>query len=278
MSRCTFLFAPGSDRKKSEKAMASEADVIILDLEDAVAMTEKEQARENIIGMLVKSQSKPVLVRINALSTIWSLQDLLAVVPLKPLGIVLSKTESAFDVKKVSWIIDQLIGKEGEVDIYPLIESARGVEEAVNIAQASKRIKRLIFGALDYTLDIGLSYTNDPLIHSYARARLVAASAVAGIEGPIDTVYPAFKDEKGLRRDTLEGKKMGFKGKLVIHPAQIAIVKELYTPTPEETEEARQIVEVYLQALAEGKGAIQWQGKMLDEPVLKRAQQVLALR
>lgn len=278
MSRCTFLFAPGSDRKKSAKAMASEADVIILDLEDAVALTEKEQAREYILGMLAQGLSKPVLVRINALSTTWALQDLLAVVPLKPLGIVLSKTESALDVKKVSWIIDQLIGVEGEVDIYPLIETARGVEEAVNIAQASKRIKRLIFGALDYSLDIGLSYTNDPSIYSYARARLVAASAVAGIEGPIDTVYPAFKDEKGLRRDTLEGKKMGFRGKLVIHPAQIAIVKELYTPALEEIEEARQIVEVYLQALAEGKGAVQWQGKMLDEPVLKRAQQVLALR
>jgi citrate lyase subunit beta/citryl-CoA lyase len=257
--------------------MASEADVIVLDLEDEVSLIEKEQTRKYILGVLAEELAKPILVRINCLNTAWALQDLLAVVPLKPLGIILPKTESASDVKKVCWVIDQLIGNDGEMGIYPLIETARGVEEAVNIAKASKRIKRLIFGGLYYSSDIGLSYSNDPSIYAYARARLVAASAIAEIEGPVDTVYPAFKDEKGLRRDTLEGKKMGCKGKMVIHPAQIAIVKELYTPTVEEFEEARQIVEVYLQSLAEGNGAAQWQGKILEEPVLKRAQKVLRL-
>lgn len=276
MSRWTFLFAPGNDRKKLEKAMASEADVIVLDLEDTVAsLTDKKQARENILGVLVEKLTKPILVQISSLSTTSVLQDLLAIVPLKPLGIILPTTESALDVQKVCWVMDQLIGKECEMGIYPLIETALGVEDAVNIAKASKRIKRLIFGAFGYSLDTGLSHTNDSSIYAYARARLVAASAAAGIEGPIDTIYPAFKDEKGLRRDTLEGKKMGFKGKLVIHPAQIAIVKELYTPTADEFEEARQIVEVYFQALAEGKDTAQWQGKLLDEQVLKRAQLVL---
>lgn len=276
MSGRTFLFAPGSERQKSEKALASDADVIILDLEDAVAITEKEHARASIVQLLSEKRTKLVLVRINSLSTTWALQDLLSIVPLKPDGIVLPKTESALDVKKVCWVIDQLLGKECDLGIYPLIETACGVEEAVTIAQASKRIKRLIFGALDYSLDIGLNFTGDPFTYSYARARLVAASAVAKLQGPIDTVYPAFRDEKGLRKDTLDGRKIGFKGKLVIHPAQITIVNQLYTPSVEEFEEARQIVEACMQAQVEGKGAIQWQGKMLDEPVLRRAQQVLA--
>lgn len=277
MSGRTFLFAPGSDKKKTQKAIVSEADVIILDLEDAVALSEKVQARENIMEILTNERTKPIFVRINALSTPWALQDLLSVVPLNPDGLVLPKTESDVDVKKVCWIIDQLLGEEGGIGVYPLIETACGVEEVVTIARASKRVKRLIFGALDYSLDIGLSYTGDSSTYYYARARLVAASAIAGLEGPVDTVYPAFKDEEGLRQDTLEGKKIGFKGKLVIHPTQIALVNKLFTPTSEEYEEARQIVGIYLQAQAEGRGAIQWKGKMLDEPVLKRAQQVMKL-
>lgn len=270
----TFLFAPGSDAKKAEKALLSNADVIILDLEDAVAPTEKKGARGIIVGLLRAERRKPILVRINSGLTTWALADLLAIVPWQPDGIVVPKA-SPSDIQKVCWVVEQLAGLEHKIGIYPLIETAGGVEEALATAQAGREVRQLIFGALDYCADVGLTFTGDPFPVSYARSRLAVASAAAGLPGPIDTVYPGFKDEEKLRQDTLEGKKLGFRGKLVIHPAQIDVVNELYSPTQEEISEARQIVEVYEQAKAVGLGSVQWKGKMLDEPVLKRAQQII---
>jgi len=126
-------------------------------------------------------------------------------------------------------------------------------------------------------VDLELRYPAQPSALAYARSRLVSASAAAGLEGPLDGVYPPIKDEEGLRRETEEAKLLGCKGKMLIHPAQIAAVNELFTPTEEQVEEARQMLDVYQKAQAEGKGAIQWQGKMLDEPALKWAKRVLGL-
>lgn len=270
-----FLFAPGSDVKKAEKALASQADSVILDLEDAVAPSEKVQARINVADLLEGNRSKPVLVRINALSTVWALQDLLAVLPHRPDGILLPKTESAADVLMVHWMMDQVGGQE-ETKIYPLIETAAGVENANDIVRASNRVGQLFFGALDYYLDLGLSYTEDPECALYARARLVGASVSGKLPGPIDTVYPVIKDEDGLRQDCVNAKKLGFRGKMIIHPVQIPIVQEVFAPSSEQIQEAKEIVEIYGKAQQEGKGAIQWKGKMLDEPVLRRANQILA--
>lgn len=271
----TLLFAPASDRRKVEKALLSEADGVILDLEDAVAPSEKEQARANIVEILAEKPGKSVVVRVNGLNTPWSLKDLLAVIPLQPEGLMIPKVESALDVAKVNWLIDQLLGKESELGLYPMIETALGVEEAVGIARSDRRIQQLVFGALDYAADLALTYSADPWPLAYARSRIVGASVAAGVEGPLDAVFPGIKDEEGLRQDTWEGKKLGFKGKLLIHPAQITPVNEIFSPTEAELEDARQIMEVYENALAEGKGAIQWKGKMLDEPVLKWAKRLL---
>lgn len=275
MGERSFLFVPGIDEKKIAKAMQSSADVIVLDLEDSVIPAQKEMARANVARIITEGSNKPMLVRINSVSTPWALLDLLAVIPQKPYGIMLPKSEKASDVEKVSWISEQLGGADSELRIYPLIESAAGVERALEIAQASRRIHRLVFGALDYLLDLGLDYNSDPSLLAYPRARLVGISAMTGLEGPVDTVFPLINDEEGLQRDTLEAKTMGFTGKLIIHPLQIEIVNGLFTPSSTQIEEARQIVEVYKEAQLAGKGAIQWKGKMLDEPVLKRAQRVL---
>lgn len=271
----SFLFVPGNDEKKIAKALQSTADVIVFDLEDSVIPAQKEWARANVVGILAERLGKPMLVRINSVSTPWALQDLLAVLPQKPYGIMLPKSELACDIKKVCWVSEQLTGADSEPRIYPLIESAAGVERALEIAQASRRICRLVFGALDYLLDLGLDYNSDPSLLAYARARLVGISAITGLEGPVDTVYPVFNDEEGLLRDTLEAKKLGFAGKLVIHPRQIEIVNRVFSQSSAQIEEAKQIVKVYKEAQLEGKGAIQWKGKMIDEPILKRAQRVL---
>lgn len=275
MSSKVFLFAPGSDMKKAEKALGSQADSVILDLEDAVAPSEKVQARTNVAQLLERQRSKQVLVRINALTTVWSLQDMLAILPQSPDGILLPKTESTADVQALSWVMDQ-VGGQGETKIYPLIETAAGVENAKEIVQASQRIGQLFFGALDYYLDLGLSYTEDPECALYARSRLVAASVSGKLPGPIDTVYPVIKDEDGLRRDCVNAKKLGFRGKMIIHPAQIPVVQEVFASSKEELQDAKQIVDIYEKAQLEGKGAIQWKGKMLDEPVLRRAKQIVA--
>ncbi len=291
MKSRVFLFAPGSDLKKAEKALGSAADLVILDLEDAVAPSEKERARLNVVELVRAHREREVLVRVNALSTPWALQDLLAVVPEKPYGIVLPKAESASDVARVSWVIDQLLGEmQGKINgtvgapavgdvglvIYPLIETAAGVANADSIALASSRVKQLIFGALDYSLDLGIAYDSESEALTYARNRLIGASAQAKLPGPIDTVYPSVKDEEGLRRDSVKGKALGFKGKLVIHPGQINVVQNVFSPSEAELEDAKAIVQVYQKAQAEGIGAVQWKGKMLDEPVLKRAQQILS--
>lgn len=280
MKTRVFMFSPGSDRKKMEKALESAADVVILDLEDAVAPSEKEQARLNAAEAVRAYQNRPVIVRINALSTPWSLKDLLMVVPEHPFGIMLPKAESVSDILKASWVIDQLesdrlTDKEQRIGLYPLIETAAGIANAESIAQASTRVKRLVFGALDYSLDLGIAYDRNSEALTYARNRLVAASAQSKLPGPIDTVYPNVKDNEGLREDSLKAKVLGFKGKLIIHPGQIEIVQTVFSPLAAEIEEAEEIVEVYQKAQSEGIGAVLWKGKMLDEPVLKRAQQIL---
>ncbi len=221
MKSRAFLFAPGSDLKKTEKALGSAADIVILDLEDAVAPSEKERARLNVVELVRAHRSREVLVRVNALSTPWALQDLLAVAPEKPYGIVLPKAESASDVGRVSWVIDQLLGGVQEetgatpglsaggnvgLAIYPLIETAAGIANTESIALASLRVKQLIFGALDYSLDLGIAYDRESEALTYARNRLVTASAQAKLPGPIDTVYPNVKDDEGLSRTALEQK------------------------------------------------------------------------
>lgn len=281
MKSRVFLFTPGSDIKKAEKALGSAADYVILDLEDAVAPLEKKHARANVVELLQSHQGREVLVRINALTTPWALQDVLAIVPVKPSGIVVPKAEAAEDIAKISWLIEQLLdSRDGETGngpvIYPLIETAAGLVNAERIAVASHRVKQLIFGALDYSLDLGITYDSESEALNYARNRLVAASAQAKLPGPIDTVYPNVKDVEGLKRDSLKARALGFKGKLVIHPVQIEIVESVFSPSESEIEEAKEIVQVYQKAQSEGVGAVQWKGKMLDEPVLKRAQQVLA--
>lgn len=280
MKTRVFMFSPGSDRIKSKKALESAADVIILDLEDAVVPSEKEQARLNVAEAVRTYRNRQVLVRINALSTPWALQDLLTVVPELPTGIVLPKSETASDIIKASWVIDQLNSDKSAKDekgigLYPLIETAAGIAQAESIAQASSRVRRLIFGALDYSLDLGISYDRESEAINFARNRLVLASVQSKLPGPIDTVYPNVKDTEGLKQDSLKAKALGFKGKLIIHPGQIEIVNTIFSPSPVELEEAAEIVEVYQKAKAEGIGAVLWKGKMLDEPVLKRAHQIL---
>ncbi len=277
--RRSMLFAPASDLRKAEKAMSLEADGVILDLEDAVAVSEKVRARSLALDMLGRAGGKAVYVRVNSVTSPFVVGDLLAVMGGRPSGIMLPKAESAEEVQRVDWLMSQL-EKEyalppGKVELIPLIETARGVINAYEIACACARVKCLAFGAIDYTLDIGTSLSAEGNEIFYARAHLVVASRAAGCEPPIDTVFPDLKNFEGFARECRFARGMGYQGKLVIHPSQIGPANEIFSPTQKEIEYARKVVEAFEKAESEGVAAVQLEGKFIDYPVAAWARRVL---
>ncbi|SHI49460.1 HpcH/HpaI aldolase/citrate lyase family protein [Desulfofundulus thermosubterraneus] len=277
----SFLFAPASDLRKVDKALSLEADAVILDLEDAVAVSEKVRARSLVLDVLGRADRKSVYVRVNGVNTRWIVGDLMAVVGGRPAGIMLPKAEDAEEVRRVDWLIGQLEREyglpAGEMELIPLVETARGVMNAYGVAASCPRVKRLAFGAVDYTLDIGTSLTGQGTEIFYARSHLVVASRAAGIEGPIDTIYPNIKDEEGLAAECRLVRSLGFAGKLVIHPVQLGPVNEIFSPTSGEIDYAAKVVQAFAQAEAEGIAAVQLEGKFIDYPVAAWARRTLAI-
>jgi citrate lyase subunit beta/citryl-CoA lyase len=277
----SFLFAPASDLRKVDKALSLDADAVILDLEDAVAVSEKVRARSLVLDVLGRMNREGIYVRVNGVDTRWIVGDLMAVVGGRPAGIMLPKAEDAEEVRRVDWLIGQLEREyglpAGEMELIPLVETARGVMNAYEVATSCPRVKRLAFGAVDYTLDIGISLTGQGTEIFYARSHLVVASRAAGIEGPIDTVYPNIKDEEGLAEECRLVRSLGFAGKLVIHPAQLGPVNEIFSPTPREIDYAAKVAQAFAQAEAEGIAAVQLEGKFIDYPVAAWARRTLAI-
>lgn len=277
--RC-LLFVPGTDRRKIEKAYTLQADAVILDLEDAVAAGEKDSARRLVSEIIASPELPPTFVRVNGVTTSHILADLQEVVRPGIAGIMLAKAETAEEVRRVDWLTGLLEEERnmprGALELVPFIESARGIENAREVAAACPRVKRLAFGGNDYTADTWTTYSEEGTELFYARAKLIAASRVAGIEPPLDTVCPFIKNLSALREDALRAKKMGFQGKMVIHPAQIEPVLEIFSPTPEEIAAAEKIVAAFEAAEAQGTGVIQLDGKMVEYPIVNRARQILA--
>lgn len=275
----SFLFAPASDQRKAEKALSLEADAVILDLEDAVAVGEKARARSLVVDLLQRGPREKIYVRVNGVHTPWIVGDLMAVVGARPAGIVLPKAECAEEVRHVHWLIGQLEREygftPGELEIIPLVETARGVLNAREIAASCPRVRRLAFGAIDYTLDLGVSLTKEGAEIMYARSHLVAASRAAGCEGPVDTVYPRLNDPQGLVEECRLVRALGFAGKLVIHPAQIQPVNEIFSPTAQEIALAAKIAQAFAEAEARGIAAVQVEGRFIDYPVAAWAKRTL---
>jgi citrate lyase subunit beta/citryl-CoA lyase len=259
----SYLFVPGSRPDRFAKALSSGADAIIIDLEDAVEPAAKDAARESIAAWV--SRKHPVLVRINGRSTPWFEQDAKLGALDGVAGIVLPKAEHASDVScTISFA-------RRRVPVYPLIESALGMWNAMEIAKAPF-VKRLMFGTLDFIAEMGMADDGEPLNHY--RAQLALISRVAGIEAPVDGVTPDIQDLQRIERDGLNGKRLGFGAKLCIHPGQIEAVHRCYRPGEAELQWAARVAEAVSKA---GTGAITVDGKMVDRPVVLRAQQLLAL-
>ncbi|WP_142826914.1 HpcH/HpaI aldolase/citrate lyase family protein [Planococcus soli] len=273
----SYLFVPATDLALIKKAVSSAADVVIVDLEDAVALSEKETARKVMKEALkAHNQEQKIIVRINALDTAFWEADLETAINGGATGIMLPKAEDEHGVQKVADKIRQISGgKDKAFELIPLVESAKGVQFAFAIASADPMVSVLAFGSIDFSLDIGCELTPEGLELLFARSQLVIASKAAGKGLPIDAVYPDLSDEEGLKKQTIFAKQLGFKAKLVIHPKQLAIVHQVFSPSKEELALAREIVEGFEKAEKNGVASIKIAGQFVDYPVYKKAKKIL---
>jgi len=287
----TFLFAPGNHPRRVEKAFALGADAVILDLEDAVAVADKEAARKPVADALQRNAAGPRkcrgYARVNAMGTPYCFRDLVEVIGKGVDGIVLPKVENAADLHAIDWMIANLERERGlavgAIDLMPIIETAAGISRIDRILQARSlkpysgiwRVRRAAFGAADYSHDLGLLPSHEEPELSHARARLVLASRAAGVEGPVDSPWFHLKDADGLRRAIERSRRMGFQGRLCIHPDQVPVANAGYAPTPEEIARAGRIVAAFREAEAKGAAAIQVDGQMIDYPIAHQAERLL---
>ena len=278
----SLLFVPATSEKKIERAFASAADGVIVDLEDAVAISEKPAARRALGAILSAPRRLPVYVRVNATSTPFCLQDLLAVAVAGVAGIVLPKAESAHEMKTIDWLLLQLENERGlaacSCPVMPIIETARGLGAVDAIAAATPRIKRLLFGAVDLAADMTLDLDDESGAIAQARFAIARASRAASLESPFDSAFVDLKDGERLRASAERARALGFSGKACIHPAQIDIVNQVFTPTPDELERAARIVAAFAQAEASGQAAVALEGQMIDYPVVEKARRLLERR
>ena len=278
----SLVFVPGNRANMLERAKEFPADIIMVDLEDSVPPEEKANARNLAIEWVPKLRAlgHRVMVRVNSLDTGLTRDELTAVVSPDLAGISLGKVESPQDVRDVASILTSLersVGIEpGQVKIIPWIENARALVGAYQIATASDRIVGIAFGGEDYTDDMGLERTDTGEEIYFPRATVAVAARAARVAS-LDSPYVLFRNSDGLRADAGQARKLGFTGKFAIHPAQIDIINELFSPSDEELAYAQKVVDAWNKAGAQGRGSADLDGRMIDVPVIKRAQNLLAL-
>lgn len=253
------LFVPADRPERFAKAAGAGPDAVIVDLEDAVAADAKPAARDGLHEALAAlGAAQPLLLRVNARGTAWHAHDLAAAASLPLAAVMLPKAESGNDVLRAA-------GETG-LPVVALVESARGIAALDEIAAASARIA---FGSIDYAADLAIGHTRQALAD--ARARITLACRLAGLPAPIDGVTASVRDLALLADDCAHAREMGFAGKLLIHPAQIAPARAAFRPSAAEADWARRVL-----AAAADSGAFMLDGAMVDAPVLARARQILA--
>lgn len=261
----TALFVPGTRIDRIRKALATGADAVIVDLEDAVAADIKEQTRQELATFLQANTDISLWVRINGVETPWFEEDLAFCRTYTQISaVMLPKATEADEVERAA-----KIGKP----VYPIIESAKGIMNIPSIVKV-KGVARLSFGALDLGVDLGLDDESDgaQLLLNQMRAQMVVQSRAAGIAAPLDGVYPNFKDVEGLRQVMSFAKGMGFAGALCIHPTQVDVIHQVMQPTEQEIAWAKAVL---AKAEETGLAAFAFEGKMVDLPVFEKARQIL---
>jgi citrate lyase subunit beta/citryl-CoA lyase len=275
----SYLFAPGNHERRVEKALGLGADVVILDLEDAVAISEKKSTRELINKTLEQPRNCAVFVRVNAYDTEFCYGDICSIVSENLDGIVLPKLESLEDLRSIDWLIGNLEQERGlpngSIDLMPIIETAVGLVNIREIARADTRVKRLAFGGGDYTRDLGMEWTlkEDELLP--VRSEMVLASRFGKLEPPVDTVFIHIKEHDAFRSSCLNILGLGFQGKMCIHPDQVPVTNETFTPDPEEVKWSQRVIDEFAKAEKAGIASIQIDGYFVDYPIVEKAQRTV---
>jgi citrate lyase subunit beta/citryl-CoA lyase len=270
MARRSVLFSPGDQPGLMRKAPATGADVVVFDLEDAVASDAKATARETVADVLEDIDPDcEVCVRVNP--TGIAAEDLSVVLSKTlPDSVMLPKVDGADDVETLTGLLAEY---GADLPVLALVESAAGVLHAESIA-AADATDAVLFGAEDLAAEVGATRTAEGTELLYARQRVVTAAGAAGIDA-IDTLWTDFEDTEGLRADTERGIEMGYDGKMVIHPSQVTVVNEAFTPAPERVEWAERMLEARDRAASEGRGVFEVDGEMVDAPLVAQAERVL---
>ena len=280
--RRSMLFLPGNNPNMLINGSCLGADAVIFDLEDAVSPAEKDAARILVRNTIryMDFRGCEIIVRINSTDTPYWKQDLDAIVPQRPGLILLPKTGSARDVQEVDAYmtkLEQTLGlAPNTVGLMPLIETALGVENAFAIATAADRVQALFLGAEDLTADLRCKRTKEGREIEYARTRLVMAARAAGVE-VYDTPFTDVNDDEGIRKDAAYAKALGFSGKASISPRHVGVINEVFSPTQADIDYAYEVMDAIAVAKEQGKGAIALRGKMIDAPIVTRAEQTIAM-
>ena len=275
----SYLFAPGNHERRVEKALGLGADVVILDLEDAVAISEKKSTRELINKTLEQPRNCAVFVRVNAYDTEFCYGDICSIVSENLDGIVLPKLESLEDLRSIDWLLGNLEQERGlpngSIDLMPIIETAVGLVNIREIARADTRVKRLAFGGGDYTRDLGMEWTlkEDELLP--VRSEMVLASRFGKLEPPVDTVFIHIKEHGAFRSSCSNILGLGFQGKMCIHPDQVPVTNETFTPDPEEVKWSQRVIDEFAKAEKAGIASIQVDGYFVDYPIVEKAQRTV---
>lgn len=280
-ARRALLYMPGDDMHKIQKAISLGVDTICMDIEDGVALNRKSEARATILQALrsLDFGRAERMVRINPVGSGLENDDLSAILPGRPDGLLIPKVNNA---EQVRWVSDRLSEVElaqgwpaGEIILLALVETARGVVSLKEIAGADTRLQGLVFGAEDLAGDMGLVRTPEGWEAFYARSAVAVHAAAFGLQA-IDVVFMDLHDPDGLRRESIQGAQMGYTGKQAIHPNQVAPVQEAFTPSDEAIAHALRVVEAARQNQEGGRGAFALDGKMVDAPVVKAAEWVIS--
>ncbi|MBX3277368.1 MAG: CoA ester lyase [Acidobacteria bacterium] len=271
----SLLYVPGDDERKIAHARQSAADAVILDLEDAIAPERKTAARDTLARALRETDFGPrtVFVRINGLATPFAIEDARVVAATGRAGILIPKVEGPDDVITIA----PILASQSETGSIPrrllcLIESPRGVLASREIAASSTLVAGLVFGSADLTREIGCRLTEGEIELLYARSHVCLAARAAGIE-VYDSPHFIIADPDGLRRSAQSARNLGYDGKTVIHPSHLETINEVFSPTVQEIHEARRIVEAM--EAAEGRGAIAFDGRLVDQVHLAQARKIL---
>lgn len=276
--RRSLLFLPSNQPGMLLSGTVLPADAVIFDLEDAVSPDQKDAARFLLVGALshLNYGTKEKVVRINSLDTAYWEKDLEAILPWRPDWIMPPKAEDPEALKHLIAVMARIESEHGlpATKLLPLIETARGVENAFAIASLDERVGAIFLGAEDYSADLRCARTTESNEIFYARTRLVNAARAAGIEA-IDTPFTDTNDLENLKMDAVKAKGLGFAGKACISPRHLDIVNAVFSPTASEIRWAEEVMVVIEEGRKQGKGAVSLRGKMIDKPIVMRAERIL---